>query len=104
MRFRESIAILGLATAAAAAPAQSAAPLKFDFGGKAAPGYTSVSPTTSYTKDRGFGFEPGERVVRVGHDGGDPLRDGCCTGDRPFYFSVAVPEGNYRVTVTLGDA
>ena len=24
--------------------------------------------------------------------------------DKPFLFSVKVPEGNYRVTVTLGDA
>ena len=23
--------------------------------------------------------------------------------DNPFLFSVAVPEGNYKVTVTLGD-
>jgi len=23
--------------------------------------------------------------------------------DKPFYFSVKLPEGNYRVTVTLGD-
>ena len=24
------------------------------------------------------------------------------TSDRPFSFAVAVPDGNYRVTVTLG--
>lgn len=36
-------------------------------------------------------------------------RESCCidtvlnrTGDSPFYFSVPVPDGNYRVTVTLG--
>ncbi len=28
----------------------------------------------------------------------------CCASDQPFLFSVAVPEGNYKVTVTLGDA
>ena len=26
------------------------------------------------------------------------------TSDKPFLFSVKLPEGNYRVTVTLGDA
>jgi len=26
-----------------------------------------------------------------------------CVSDRPFFFSVAVPEGNYRVTLKLGD-
>ncbi len=25
------------------------------------------------------------------------------TSDKPFYFSVKVPEGNYNVKVTLGD-
>jgi lysophospholipase L1-like esterase len=32
------------------------------------------------------------------------LHGGFATSDQPFFFSVAVPEGNYRVTVTLGDA
>ncbi|MGD0346887.1 MAG: rhamnogalacturonan acetylesterase [Terracidiphilus sp.] len=27
-----------------------------------------------------------------------------CSSDRPFFFSLALPEGNYRVTVTLGGA
>jgi hypothetical protein len=25
-----------------------------------------------------------------------------CTSDKPFFFSVPIPEGNYRVTVVLG--
>ena len=40
----------------------------------------------AYTAERGHGFESGTTA-----DSG-----------RPFLFSVAVPEGNYRVTVTLG--
>ncbi len=40
----------------------------------------------TFTAERGFGFDLGL----------PPL------GDRPFYFSAAVPEGNYRVTVTFG--
>jgi lysophospholipase L1-like esterase len=31
------------------------------------------------------------------------VRGGFCTSDKPFFFSVALPEGNYNVTVTLGD-
>lgn len=27
-----------------------------------------------------------------------------CSSDKPFFFSVALPEGSYRVTVTLGSA
>ena len=42
------------------------------------------------------GFAWGQKID-VGFDGGAALKS-------PFYFSVRVPEeGNYRVTVTLGD-
>ncbi|MDQ2948922.1 MAG: GDSL-type esterase/lipase family protein, partial [Acidobacteriota bacterium] len=60
---------------------------RFDFSsGAAALGFTKVLPGTVYTDDRGYGFEP-------------------VTSEKPpFYFSVKVPEeGNYRVTVQLGD-
>ena len=30
------------------------------------------------------------------------ISKGICTSDQPFYFSIPVPEGNYRVTVVLG--
>jgi lysophospholipase L1-like esterase len=75
------------------------APLfKFQFtAGQAIAGYTPVTPDLTYTKERGFGFEPGTTVSAP--DGG-----GFITSDKPFFFSVAVPEeGNFRVTVTLGD-
>ncbi|MBS0662855.1 MAG: rhamnogalacturonan acetylesterase [Verrucomicrobia bacterium] len=41
-----------------------------------------------YTPARGYGFDLGTQ----------PTPD-----NQPFYFSVNVPEGNYRVTLTLGD-
>ena len=39
-------------------------------------------------------------------EGGSPLKGGpdYVTSDKPFFFSVVVPEGNYRVRVTLGDS
>jgi lysophospholipase L1-like esterase len=78
---------------------------KFDFGiGQAAAGYTKVAPETMYNKDVGYGFEPGSRVAAIDRGGSDPLQGDFCTSDKPFYFSVAEPEGNYKVTVTLGDA
>ncbi len=40
----------------------------------------------------------------VARGGSDPLHSGFCTSDKPFCFSVALPEGNYKVTATLGDA
>lgn len=85
-------------------PADAEMPRKFDFGpGQAEAGYTRVLPETVYTKDRGYGFEPGAKVVGVDR-GGERFRGKYCTSDRPFFFSVAVPEGNYTVTLTLGDA
>src|ERR1051325_9143622 len=79
--------------------------LKFDFGpGKVKDGYKQVLPATLYTKELGYGFEPGAQVECVDRGGGgDRLRGDFCTSDKPFYFSVALPEGNYDVTVTFGD-
>jgi lysophospholipase L1-like esterase len=77
---------------------------KFDFGsGRVEPGYIQVLPTTEYNKDVGYGFDFGSTVSAVDRGGDDALRGDFCTSDKPFYFSVALPEGNYNVTVTLGD-
>jgi lysophospholipase L1-like esterase len=79
-----------------AAPATS---FKFDFGAtKAVAGRTQILPDMVYSKERGYGFEPGAAVTAVHRTAGDLI-----TSDKPFLFSVAVPEGNYQVTVTLGD-
>src|SRR5208283_555170 len=60
---------------------------RFDLtSGKPAPGFQAVPQGTMYTEETGYGFED-------------------AATEPPFYFSVRVPaEGNYRVTVTLGDA
>ena len=79
--------------------------LKFDFGpGKVAAGHTQVVASNIYSKELGYGFEPGGDISCVARGGRDALRSDLCTSDKPFYFSVALPEGNYSVTVTLGDA
>jgi lysophospholipase L1-like esterase len=85
--------------------ATSATALRFDFGpGQAAMGYKRVGPDTLYSKDLGYGFEPGASISCLDRRGKNTLRSGFCTSESPFYFSVAVPEGNYRVTITFGDA
>ncbi len=77
---------------------------KFSFGpGKVPPDYTQVTPTTAYSDGTGFGFEPGTTVSATDRNGDDPTTAGFVTSDKPFYFSVKVPPGNYNVTVTLGD-
>lgn len=63
--------------------------LRFDFRpGAAADGCTAVGPGDVYSVGKDYGYDYGTQP------GGDP----------PFFFSAAVPEGNYRVTVTLGDS
>ena len=72
--------------------------LKFDFSaGPAKTGYTRVAPTDEYTDETGYGYEPGAKVT-TGDNGNTT------TSDRPFMFSAKVPEGNFNVTVTLGDS
>lgn len=90
----------------AAASAQTTRPssYKFDFGsGAAAPGYTQVLPTMAYDAERGFGFDSGPGLT-ASDRGGDPLKGDIISSDQPFFFSVALPEGNYKVTATFGDA
>jgi len=77
---------------------------KFDFGpGKTAPGYTQVRPDAAYSPATGYGFDFGT-TVSGGSSGKDALKGDFVTSTQPFYFSAALPEGNYNVTVTLGDA
>lgn len=52
------------------------------------------APTETYTAERGYGFDLGTRPLRI---------TGGVAGDKPFFFSVAVPEGNYHVAAILGD-
>jgi lysophospholipase L1-like esterase len=92
-----------LATSAAA---QTSAPTyKFDFGTeKASVGYQAVLPTAVYSDATGYGFDFGTTVTAVDRGGKDALKGDFVTSKQPFYFSVKLPEGNYNVTVTLGDA
>ena len=100
------IAVLTLAGNMPVARSQTRQPasLKFDFGpGKVAPGYTQVLQTNTYSKELGYGFEPDSSVSCVNRGGSDALRSDLCRSDQPFFFSVALPEGNYNVTITFGD-
>ena len=88
-----------------ASRADAALRFQFDFGsGPAATGWTKVLPTTIYSQDLGYGFEPGASLSAVEREGNNFYFNDFVTSARPFHFSVALPEGNYRVTVMLGDA
>ncbi len=72
--------------------------LKFSFGSeKAEREYRPVAPSDVYTKERGYGFAGAPLQLAK-----DPSKSSLCAG-KPFLFAVDVPEGNYNVTVTLGD-
>jgi len=77
---------------------------KFDFGsGAVQQGYTQVLPETSYSPERGYGFEFSSALASVAGKGKDALKSDYITSDKPFYFSVKLPEGNYTIKVLLGD-
>jgi len=79
--------ILTLAIALTVGMAASAQSYDFAFTSKAKSGIKVTSATT-YDAERGYGYDI------------TPAWDGKST--TPFYFSVKLPDGNYRVNVTLG--
>jgi lysophospholipase L1-like esterase len=98
----------------AAASAQGA--YKFVFGTQTTPvvnGYTRVTTAHLYAKAYAadttagyFGFENWQNTQFgvLDRGGSDSLHRAVATAnDKPFYFSVNVPEGKYRVTVCIGD-
>lgn len=95
--------MLPLIAAIATAPATAAdAPLRYDFGGQAAPGFIKVDPTSVFPAAGNSGFDLGTKPRRVDETAANALHDGYCTSDRPFCFSVALPEGNHQVKLTFG--
>lgn len=78
---------------------------RFDFGtGPAAKGYQQVTAVSRYTDQSGFGFDYGTKAIALDRGGRDSLERDFCTSTGTMFFSVKIPEGNYRVTVILGDA
>jgi len=69
---------------------------RFDFGsGKAKKGWTPITPTSVYSAEKGFGLIPSGEI-EAGKTA-DFL-----SSNKPFYFVVNLPEGHYRVVLTLG--
>ncbi|MEO6523386.1 MAG: rhamnogalacturonan acetylesterase [Mucilaginibacter sp.] len=72
---------------------------KFKFG-KADKGFVTITPNTIYSPGA-YGFDNDSKPQIVEATKKDASLIG---GDKPFFFSVDVPEGNYKVTVKLGGA
>jgi len=89
----KSFAVLAALTIAALCQAgfagDIALPAHFTFGSSGGgTGAIIVPDDVVYSPDTGWGFDLKTKQDR--------------SSSKPFYFSVAVPEGNYKVTVTLG--
>ena len=97
MRIFPSVILLAVPFLWLAAPCRaepSSGPRRFEFGKENRhEGATRVGEGDVFTEARGFGIEPPD--VPRGEGGG-------LTASTGFAFSVAVPEGNYDVTVVVG--
>ena len=74
----------------ASTPQASASRLDFAFGADPTPARARAG-ALAYSDQAGFGVE-----------GAMPALEAHSAGKTPFFFSVDVPEGNYKVTVTFG--
>ncbi len=77
---------------------------KFSFGpAKEVPGYIKVNAADKYSVQSGYGFDLGTIPFAIDRGGKKPLTSGFCTGDKPFFFSVNLPAGNYNIKIITGD-
>ncbi len=84
--------------------AQQITSYKFSFGpAKEVPGYIKVDPARKYSRQNVYGFDFGTIPFAIDRLGKKPLTSGFITGDKPFFFSVSLPEGNYNIKITVGD-
>lgn len=84
--------------------AQQTTNYKFSFNpDKEIPGFIKVVPQSAFSEEKGFGFDFNTAPVGVDRGGKDPLTSGFCTSDKPFFFSVKLPEGNYNIKIVIGD-
>ncbi|MDR3187898.1 MAG: rhamnogalacturonan acetylesterase [Prevotellaceae bacterium] len=93
---KSSIAILGFCAAVltlAAMPEGERIDRTYAFGSGAAEGIR-VSASSLYASGAGYGFDLTEPPVDAA---------GACIADRAFFFSVDLPEGDYDVTLLVGN-
>ncbi len=77
---------------------------KFDFGeSRVENGFIPITPASKFDRKIGYGFMNISGLKSV-DNGGNALTGDFITSDKPFYFSVAIPEGNYNITINLGDS
>ncbi len=76
---------------------------KFDFGGnRVEKGFIPITSTSKFDKKIGYGFMDISGLKSIDR-GENTLTGDFITSDKPFYFSVVLPEGNYDIKLNLGD-
>lgn len=76
---------------------------KFYFGSERTEnGFIPITSTSKFDKKIGYGFMDISSLKSF-DNGGNALTGDYITSDKSFYFSVAIPEGNYDIQLTLGD-
>ncbi|MBR6069507.1 MAG: hypothetical protein IKP78_02810 [Ruminococcus sp.] len=85
-----------------ASPVAAASVLKYDLGANGQSGWTSVSASQVYDKNKGFGFSSNKEVKNVAASGNAELSDAVqFTGNTTFNVDLA--KGLYNVKVRLGN-
>jgi lysophospholipase L1-like esterase len=78
--------------------------MKFDFGnGTLKEGFTQVTGDMKYDSIRGYGFISDSTIDNIIREIDDPLLQDFCTSSNPFYFMIDLPEGNYKIDLSIGD-
>lgn len=77
---------------------------KFDFGSaKVKNGFIGIKSSHIYSDEIGYGFDFNTMPDFIDRNTGGALKRDFVISEKPFYFSVKVPEGNYKISITLGD-
>lgn len=78
---------------------------RFDLGsGKLQDGFTRITKDSIFTDENGLGIVCEGYVKERVAEGDDALTTDWLTADMPFYLKLEIPEGRYKVTVTLGNS
>ena len=102
---RQSFLLIFICLAFVGFSKQKSTDLKFDFGsGKIKRGWTKVSASSVYSAEKGFGLIPSGEIKAGISNQKEVLFGDFLESNKPFYFAVDLPEGHYKLILTLGGA
>ncbi|WP_159518427.1 rhamnogalacturonan acetylesterase [Sunxiuqinia indica] len=77
---------------------------RFDFGaGQPADGYILVNQDDVFDSNKEYGFISEKKLEAKNVESAEAITGDFVTSDEPFYFTVKMPEGRYKISLTLGD-